>query len=250
MAVTADVVVVLPALSVALAVKLWLLSLSAAVVKLQPPNPTNVAAPRSFKPSNTCTDATPLVSLTVPDSASVLSLVKPPLEIVAVSPVFVPIVLLIVSLGLVVSTVIVSAEVSEVLLAKSLKWAEINFALSAPRSPGVTVRFTKPASISANVIVWVTGCKRELPPSFSSTVSPTATDGLSATVNVGLVTLVMLSVGDTPESEASIKSGVTPAGVVVSCSTLMVPPETGKSSPIYEVDRLIVPNKLWEGPAP
>ena len=82
-AVTAAVVVMLPALSVALAVRLWLPSVSARVVKFQLPA-TIVAAPRSVAPSNTCTDDTPLVSLTVPDSASVLSWVSPPLAIVVV----------------------------------------------------------------------------------------------------------------------------------------------------------------------
>ena len=52
-----------------------------------------------------------MVSLTVPDSASVLSLVKPPLEIVVVKPVFVPIVLLIASVGAVVSSVKLSVAV-------------------------------------------------------------------------------------------------------------------------------------------
>ena len=109
-AVTAEVVVTLPALSVALAVKLWLPSDSAAVVKLQVPLLT-VALPSRFAPSKTCTDDTPLASLTVPDSASVLSLVSPPLAIVVVAPVFVPIVLLIVSAGNVVSSVKVSDAV-------------------------------------------------------------------------------------------------------------------------------------------
>ncbi len=52
-AVTAAVVVVLPAASVALAVKLWLPSGSAAVVKLQPPSPSSVAVPSRVTPSNT-----------------------------------------------------------------------------------------------------------------------------------------------------------------------------------------------------
>ena len=120
-AVTADVVVLLPAVSVALAVKLWLPSVSALVVKLQL-LPLIVAAPRSVAPSNTCTDDR-LASLTVPDSASVLSLVTPPLEIVVVAPLSVPIVLLIVSLGLVVSTVAVTAAVVVLLPAVSVALA-------------------------------------------------------------------------------------------------------------------------------
>src|SRR5258706_103106 len=109
-AVTAEVVVTLPALSVALAVKLWLPSDNAAVVKFQVP-PLTVAVPSRFAPSKTCTDDTPLASLTVPDSASVLSVVSPPLAIVVVAPVSVPIVLLIVSAGAVVSNVKVSDAV-------------------------------------------------------------------------------------------------------------------------------------------
>src|SRR5207245_708674 len=103
-AVTAAVVVLLPEVSTALAVKLCAPSDSAAVVSVQV-LPVIVAAPRSVLPSNTCTEATPLLSLTVPDSASVLSLVRPPLLIVVVSPVLVPIVELIVSIGDVSSTV-------------------------------------------------------------------------------------------------------------------------------------------------
>src|SRR6266436_771484 len=120
-AVTAAVVVVLPAVSVALAVKLWLPSVSAVVVKLQLP-PLTVAAPRSVAPSNTCTDDR-FASLTVPDSASVLSLVTPPLEIVGVAPVSVPIVLLIVSLGGTVSTVKVTGVLVPVLPAVSVSAA-------------------------------------------------------------------------------------------------------------------------------
>src|SRR5258705_13235986 len=63
-AVTAAVVVLLPAVSVALAVMLWLPSGSGPVGKLQLP-PLIVAAPRSVAPSNTCTDDR-LASLTVP----------------------------------------------------------------------------------------------------------------------------------------------------------------------------------------
>ncbi|BAV48109.1 Uncharacterized protein MLTONO_3206 [Mesorhizobium loti] len=103
-ALIAAVVVLLPALSTALAVKLCAPSDSAAVVSVQV-LPVIVAAPRSVLPSNTCTEATPLASLTVPDSASVLSLVRPPLLIVVVSPVLVPIVEPIVSIGAVSSTV-------------------------------------------------------------------------------------------------------------------------------------------------
>ena len=82
-----------------------------AVVKFQVPD-TTVAVPRSVAPSNTFTELTPLVSLTVPDSASVLSLFTPPLQIVVVKPVFVPMVELIVSLGAVVSSVKEKAVVS------------------------------------------------------------------------------------------------------------------------------------------
>src|SRR6266436_5072696 len=143
-AVTAAVVVVLPAVSVALAVTLWLPSVSAAVVKLQLP-PLTVAAPRSVAPSNTCTDDR-LASLTVPDSASVLSLVTPPLEIVVVAPVSVPIVLLNVSLGLVVSTVAVTAAVVVLLPAVSVALAVM---LWLPSVSGPVVKLQLPPLIVA-----------------------------------------------------------------------------------------------------
>jgi hypothetical protein len=57
------------------------------------------AGPRSVAPSKIWTEATPFVSLTVPDSTSVLSFVRPPLLIVDVSPVFVTIVELKVRMG-------------------------------------------------------------------------------------------------------------------------------------------------------
>ena len=85
--------------------------------------PLTVAVPSKVAPSKTCTDDTPLASLTVPDSASVLSLVSPPLEIVVVEPVSVPIVPLIVSLGAVVSTVAVTAAVVVLLPALSVALA-------------------------------------------------------------------------------------------------------------------------------
>ena len=48
------------------------------------------------------------------------------------------------------------------------------FVPSAPRSPAVTVRVTLPAVTSAAVMVCVTGCASDPPPSFNSTVSPAA----------------------------------------------------------------------------
>ena len=144
-AVTAAVVVVLPAVSVALAVKLWVPSVSPMVVKLQLP-PTIVAAPRSVAPSNTCTDDTPLASLTVPDSASVLSWVSPPLVIVVVEPLSVPIVELIVSLGAVVSTVAVTAAVVVVLPAVSVALA---VKLWLPSVSARVVKLQLPATIVA-----------------------------------------------------------------------------------------------------
>jgi len=70
------------------------------VVKLQLP-PLIVAAPRSVAPSNTCTDDR-FASPTVPDSARVLSLVTTAARDRRGGAVSVPIVLLIVSLGMVV----------------------------------------------------------------------------------------------------------------------------------------------------
>ena len=115
-----------------------------------------------------------------------------------------------------VSSVTASAEVVEVLPAASENFAEIDLLPSVPRSPAVTVRLTLPAVISADVMVCVTACApAPTPPSSSWTVSPAATVGLSATVKVGLVMLVMLSVAELPESDAAIRSGVPPVGAVV-----------------------------------
>ena len=58
-----------------------------------------VAAPRSVVPSKTCSEETRLASLTVPVNVKVLSLVRPPPLMVAVTPVFVSIVGLIVKVG-------------------------------------------------------------------------------------------------------------------------------------------------------
>src|SRR6266436_1177039 len=189
-AVTAAVVVVLPAVSVALAVTLWLPSVSAAVVKLQLP-PLTVAAPRSVTPSNTCTDDR-FASLTVPDSASVLSLLTPPFEIVGVAPVSVPIVLLIVSAGLVVSTVAVTAAVVVVLPAVSVAFA---------------VKLWLP-SVSAAVV------KLQLPPLTvaaprSVTPSNTCTDDRFASLTV-------------PDS-ASVLSLLTPPLEIVGVAPVSVP---------------------------
>ena len=59
-------------------------------------------------------------------------------------------------------------------------------------------------------------CASAEPPSSSWTTSPTATVELSATVNVGLVTLVRLSLCELPESDATVRAGVPPVGAVVS----------------------------------
>ena len=71
------------------------------MVKLQLPEPSIVAAPRSVAPSNKCTetDERPLGSLTVPDSVGVASLVTPPPVIVGTAPESVLIVGLMVTLG-------------------------------------------------------------------------------------------------------------------------------------------------------
>ena len=61
-------------------------------------------------------------------------------------------------LGAVVSSVMVSAAVVELLPKESLNCAEICLLPSAPRSPAVTVRLTLPAVMSAAVTVCVTGC--------------------------------------------------------------------------------------------
>src|SRR5258705_1918780 len=76
-AVTAAVVVLLPALSVALAVKLWLPSVNVPVSKLQLP-PLFVAAAMSVAPSYICTDDS-IATLTDSHHVSHVILVNPPL---------------------------------------------------------------------------------------------------------------------------------------------------------------------------
>ena len=117
--------------------------------------------------------------------------------------------------GAVVSSVITSAAVVEVLPATSLNCAEICLVPSAPRSPAVTVRLTLPAVISAAVMVWVTGWASAEPPSSNCTVSPATTVEPSATVKLGAVTSVMPSVCEVPESDAVARTGVPPLGAVV-----------------------------------
>ena len=117
--------------------------------------------------------------------------------------------------GAVVSRVIVSAAVVELLPNASLNCAEICLLPSAPRSPAVTVRLTLPAVMSAAVMVCVTGCASADPPSSNCTVSPATTVEPSATVKLGAVTSVMSSVCDVPEFDAAARAGVPPVGAVV-----------------------------------
>ena len=117
--------------------------------------------------------------------------------------------------GAVVSSVITSAAVVEVLPATSLNCAVIDLVPSAPRSPAVTVRLTLPAVMSVAVMVWVTGWASAEPPSSNCTVSPATTVEPSATVKVGAVTSVMSSLCDVPESDAAVSTGVPPVGAVV-----------------------------------
>ena len=120
-----------------------------------------------------------------------------------------------VSAGAVVSSVTLSAPVVELLPRPSLNRAEICLTPSAPRSPTVTARLTLPAVTSAAVTVCVTGCASGEPPSNSSTVSPATTVAPSATVKLGAVTEVILSLFEVPLSEAATRSGVPPVGAVV-----------------------------------
>src|SRR6266404_4786300 len=215
-AVTAAVVVLLPAASVALAVKLWLPSGSGPVVKLQLP-PLIVAAPRSVAPSNTCTDDR-LASPTVPDSASVLSLVTPPLEIVVVAPVSVPIVLLIVSLGLVVSSVKLSAAVVVTLPAASVALA---VKLWLPSGSGPVVKLQLPPLIVA--------APRSVAPSNTCTddrlASPTVPDSASV---LSLVTppleIVVVAPVSVPIVLLIVSLGLVVSTVAVTAAVVVVLP--------------------------
>src|SRR5437899_10120452 len=73
--------------------------------------------------------------------------------------------------------------------------------------------------MSLGVLVCTTGFASEAPPRRSSTLFPYTTLFRSATVKLGLVTLVLLSLLLPPgpaESDASVRSGVPPEGAVVS----------------------------------
>src|SRR6266404_5747587 len=190
-AVTAAVVVTLPAASVALAVKLWLPSGSGPVVKLQLP-PLIVAAPRSVAPSNTCTDDR-LASPTVPDSASVLSLVTPPLEIVVVAPVSVPIVLLIVSLGLEVSSVKLSAAVP--VLPNASVWLATMVCDPSDRPVGVNDQTPAPFEVVV---------PRTVVPSVSVTTALASLNPVNASFEV------ILSANDAPVSATRLSVTVGP----------------------------------------
>ena len=96
-AVTVPAVMVAPVVSVANAVKECVPSESGPVVKLQLPEPSIAAEPRSVEPSVTSTETMP--PFTDPDSVSVLSFVTPPLEMLGLWPLSVTIVVLVVALG-------------------------------------------------------------------------------------------------------------------------------------------------------
>ena len=90
----------------------------------------------------------------VPEIVSAGWLVEPPALVIATT-------------GAVVSSVMFSAEVVELLPKVSLSCAETDLLPSAPRSPATTVRLTLPAVTSAAVMVCVTGCASAEPPSNS-----------------------------------------------------------------------------------
>ena len=83
-------------------------------------------------------------------------------------------------------------------------------------------------------------CASAEPPSSSWTVSPAATVELSATVNVGLVTLVRLSLCDVPESDATVRAGVPPVGATVSTVTF-----SADDAALVVPDTVSVAVKLW-----
>src|SRR6202011_2144817 len=203
---TAVLVPVLPAASLNCAVSALLPVLRVTgLLVLQLPSSWTSAVPTAVAPSKMVTVAPALASArsTVPEIVCCAWLVGPPR-------------FLIVTVGAVVSSVMLSAAVVELLPARSLNCAEIALLPSAPRSPATTVRLTLPAVTSAAVMVWVTGCASAEPPSSSCTVSPASSAAPSATVNVGAVTLVMSSLCEMPESDAAARTGVPPPGATVS----------------------------------
>ncbi|MEO8834552.1 MAG: hypothetical protein ABI407_20270, partial [Bradyrhizobium sp.] len=184
---------------------LWLPLPDSVTPVLQLPSLPTVAVPSAvvLPLSNSVTVVPASATSTVPVMVCAAWLVLPPLLPIATT-------------GAVVSRMKLNAAVVELLPATSLNCAVTDLVPSAPRSPAVTVRLTLPALMSAAVMVWVTGCASADPPSSNCTVSPTAMVGLSATVKLGAVTLVRLSVLDIPESDAAVRSGAPPAGAVVS----------------------------------
>ena len=161
----AEATLVLPARSVCLAVSVWLPPDSVELVIDQLPEPSAVVLPSTVVPlvSNSVTVApasAPLPVNTGVVTLVMLSVFEEPESVAAVMS------------GAdggaaVVSSVMVSAAVVEVLPAASLNCAEIALPPSAPRSPAVTARLTLPAVTSAAVMVWLTGCAKGEPPSSS-----------------------------------------------------------------------------------
>src|SRR5262249_27931161 len=77
----------------------------------------------------------------------------------------------------------------------------------APRSPAVTVRLTLAAATSAAVIVCVTGCAKDSPPSSSSTVSPNTSIASWGARAVGFVGVVRLSKIEVPPFDPASRRG-------------------------------------------
>ena len=129
----------MPAASLTCAVStlLPLLSVTLALQVL----PLMVATPTWVTPSKTAIVVPASAPAIVPVTVRLGWLVAPPGLPIATT-------------GAVVSSVITSAAVVELLPATSLNCAVIDFEPSAPRSPAVTVRLTLPAVMSAAVMVW------------------------------------------------------------------------------------------------
>ena len=121
--------------------------------------------------------------------------------------------------GAVVSNTKSSGALTELLPAVSLNCAIACFLPSAPRSPAITIKLTRPTDTSAAVTMCLTGCARGEPSRSNWTESPAATDGLNKITNVGIVAAVILSMLELPVSDAS-RFGVPPPGAVVSSMKL------------------------------
>src|SRR5437588_500300 len=191
-------VVLLPAASVALAVMLCVPSLNVLLVMLQLPLPSAVVVPSTVLPSS---NTTALLASAVPEKVGVvtllmLSVLELPLSLAAIRSGTE-------TAGPVVSMVMLSpAEADETLPATSVALA-VMLCVPSVRVLLASDALPLPAAALPTTIA----------PSKRVTVKP----DVAATVNVGVVLLVMLSVLELPLSLVAVKSGAPGAtGAVLS----------------------------------